>query len=163
MMKTKFAILAMTGLALVAGCNRGAANNSANAANGSTTGNASASARAAAPAAGNPVTEATLVGTWGQDNCTNSMTFAADGTATSTSATIANTRWSLDGSTIVVTAPGQPDTRMPATISDQGLHLSGGGGEGASAVLARCPAPAGAASGPAGDAEAAEEASEKSE
>jgi hypothetical protein len=91
------------------------------------------------------------------------MTFAADGTATSTSAKIENTRWKLDGSTIVITAPGQPDTRMPATISDQGLYISAGGGEGATAVLARCPAPAGAASGAATDAEAAEEASEATE
>lgn len=164
-MKTQFAIVAMTSLALVAGCNRGSTNSSANGANGSTTNNsAAAAAPAAAPAAaGAPVTQASLVGTWGQDNCSNSMTFAADGTATSTTSKLANTRWSVDGSTIVVTSPGQPDTRMPATISDQGLHLSGGGGEGATAVLARCPTPAGAASEPAAKTEATEEAEEAAE
>jgi hypothetical protein len=163
-MKTKFAIVAMTGLALVAGCNRGSTNSSANSANSSTTNNSAAPATAGAPAAaGAPVTQASLVGTWGQDNCSNTMTFAADGTATSTSATIANTRWRLDGSTIVVTAPGEPDTRMPATISDQGLQLSGGGGEGASAVLARCPTPSAEVSEPATESDATEEASEAAE
>ena len=160
-MKTKLAIVAMTGLVLVAGCNRGATNNSANgtnSANSSTTNNSAAAAPAAAPAAGGAaLTQAALVGTWGQDNCSNSMTFAADGTATSTSSKIANTRWSLDGNTIVITSPGEPDTRMPATITDQGLQISGGGG-GATAVLARCPAPAAAASEPANETEATEEA-----
>ena len=164
-MKTTYAILAMTGLALVAGCNSGSTNTSANSANAGIANNsAAAAAPAAAPAVpGVPVTRAALVGTWGQDNCSNSMTFAADGTATSTSSEMANTRWSLDGSTIVITSPGESDTRMPATISDQGLHLNGGGGEGATTVLARCPSAAGAASAPANGAEATEEASEAAE
>ena len=121
-------------LVLVAGCS-GGSDETANAANSA---GADSGASSAAPAAGSPVTQATLVGTWGQANCTNTMTFAADGSATSTSAEQENSRWSLDGSTIVITSPGQEDVRMPATISNDELHISGGGGEGQSTVLSRC-------------------------
>jgi hypothetical protein len=161
-MKIRFALVAMTGLAL-AGCNRGATNNSANAsANSTNSTNAAASSPGAAAAGGSPVTQAALVGTWGQDNCSNSMTFAADGTATSTTAQQGNNRWSLDGSTIVITSPGQPEVRMPATISGDNLQL--GNGQGQNTVLSRCPTPAGAANPPAADNQAeAEENSEKSE
>ena len=162
-MKIRFALVALTGLALV-GCNRGATNNSANASANATNGTNAAAAAPAAPAAagGSPVTQAALVGTWGEDNCKNSMTLAADGTATSTSAQQANNRWSLDGSTIVISSPGQPEVRMPATISGDNLQL--GNGQGQSTVLSRCPTPAGAANAPAADNQAeAEENSEKSE
>jgi hypothetical protein len=139
--KTGFMMIA---LVLVAGCNRGGTGNEA--------GNSSNSAAAAAggpsgEAAGAPVTQASLVGTWGQDGCTNSMTFGADGTATSTSAQQGNNRWSLDGSTIVITSPGQPDVRMPATINGDTLQLRDDNG--ASTALARC------------ETEAGEEASQK--
>jgi hypothetical protein len=69
----------------------------------------------------------------------------------------------VDGSTIVITSPGQPDTRMPATISDKGLLISGGGGEGVSALMAPCPTPAGAASEAGTETDAAEEPSEAAE
>ena len=94
------------------------------------------------------MTQEALVGTWGQANCTNTMTFAADGTATSTSAEQANSRWSLDGSTIVITSPGEADVRMPATLNNGELHINGGGGEGQSTVLTRCGAEADAATAP---------------
>jgi hypothetical protein len=156
-MKTKFAILAMTGLALVAGCNRGSTNSSANSANGSVTNNSAAAAPAAAPAAGGtPVTQASLVGTWGQDNCSNTMSFAADGKATSSGATSDNVRWALDGGNIVITAPGQPETRMGATMSGENLQLTN---QGQTMLMSKCPAPAGAAA----QAEATEEASEATE
>jgi len=156
-MNTKLAILAMTGLALAAGCNRGATNSSANK---SATGNSAAAAPGAPAGGGTPVTSASLVGTWGQDNCTNTISFGADGTATSTTAKQENNRWSLDGSTVVITSPGQPDVRMPATISERGLHLSSG--EGQTAVFARCPDAGGAAPAASekNEAEAAEEAAE---
>lgn len=103
-MNIKAALTAMAALMLVAGCG----SDSAETANGA---NAAAPANASA-AAGSPVTQAELVGTWGQGGCTNTMTFAADGTATSTSAQQANSRWSLDGSTIVIASPGEADLRM---------------------------------------------------
>jgi hypothetical protein len=130
-MNSKAAAL-MAALLLVAGCG-GGSDETANAAN-----SAGAGPAAAAPAEGAPVTQATLVGTWGQANCTNAMTFAADGTATSTSSEQGDSRWSIDGGTIVITSPGEEDVRMPATISNGELHLNGGGGEGQSTVLTRC-------------------------
>jgi hypothetical protein len=102
-----------------------------------------------------PVTREALIGTWGQSNCTNTMGFAADGTATSSSAEQADNRWSLDGSTIVITSPGEEDIRMPATLKNGELHLNGGGGEGQSTVLTRCETDEDAGSGEADD-EAAE-------
>lgn len=153
-MNNKAAMMAMAALLLAAGCDSGSTNSAegANSANGGS----------AAPAGGSPVTQAALVGTWGQDNCTNSMTFAADGTATSTSSEQGASRWSLDGSTIVISSPGEADVRMPATMSDGELHLTGGGGEGRSAVLTRCTAERGAdnAAAPGGENEAAEAAAE---
>jgi hypothetical protein len=150
-MNNKAALTAIAALVLVAACSSGS--ETANDANSSA---ANASGSSAAPAAGSPVTRETLVGTWGQANCTNTMTFDADGTATSTSAEQANNRWSLDGSTIVITSPGEADVRMPATIAGDQLLISGGGGEGQSTSLTRCE-PTGEA---AGENAAAEEAAE---
>ena len=156
-MKTNFAILAMTGLALVAGCNRGSTNTTANSANSSATNNSAAAAPAEAPAAaGTPVTQASLVGTWGQDNCSNTMSFAADGTATSSGATSDNVRWALEGADIVITAPGQPETRMGATMSGENLHLTN---QGQTMIMSKCPGTAGAAA----ETNATEEASEDTE
>jgi hypothetical protein len=155
-MNQKIALTALAALALVAGCN----SNPAETANGANS--ADGSANGSGAAAGSEVTQAALIGTWGQDNCTNTMTFAADGTATSTSAQQSNNRWSLDGSTIVIASPGEADVRMPATIVNGELHLNGGGGEGASTTLTRCPANSGAAAAtaPDGENESAEEAPE---
>ena len=79
-MNGKYALLAVTALVLVTGCNRGAGNNSAaNASATTNTANSAATVAPVAPAAGGtPVTSASLVGTWGQDGCANAMTFAAD-------------------------------------------------------------------------------------
>ncbi|HEY0014352.1 MAG TPA: hypothetical protein VGB79_16035 [Allosphingosinicella sp.] len=157
-MNHKAALTIMAALVLVSGCNGG----SEDTANGANAAGAAPAATSAAPAAGSPVTEAALVGTWGQANCTNTMTFAADGTATSSSAEQANNRWSLDGSTIVITSPGEADVRMPATLSNGALNIDGGGGEGQSTVLTRCGNEAGRATGAASDGEneAAEEPAE---
>lgn len=154
-MNTKAALTAIAALMLTAGCG----DNSAETANGA---NSAAAPANASAAAGTPVTQAELVGTWGQGGCTNTMTFAADGTATSTSAQQANNRWSLDGSTIVIASPGEADVRMPATMVDGALHINGGGGEGASMVMTRCGTEEGATGAAPADAgnEAAEEAAE---
>jgi hypothetical protein len=125
-MNNKAALSAMAALALLAACN----GDSADTAAGGNAAGAAPSSNAAA-AAGTPVTREALVGTWGQNNCTNTMSFAADGTAESSSAQQANNRWSLDGSTIVI-----------ATLVNGELHLTGGGGEGQSTVLTRCEAEA---------------------
>lgn len=153
-MNTKAALAAMAALMLTAGCGSDAAE-TANGANAAAPANASA-----ASAAGTPVTEAALVGIWGQGGCTNTMTFAADGTATSTSAEQANNRWSLDGSTIVIASPGEADVRMPATMVDGALHINGGGGEGASMVMTRCGTEGDAAAADGAGNETAEEAAE---
>ncbi|HEX8192143.1 MAG TPA: hypothetical protein VF552_04520 [Allosphingosinicella sp.] len=136
-MNNKAALSAMAALALLAACN----GDSADTAAGGNAAGAAPSSNAAA-AAGTPVTREALVGTWGQNNCTNTMSFAADGTAESSSAQQANNRWSLDGSTIVIASPGEADVRMPATLVNGELHLTGGGGEGQSTVLTRCEAEA---------------------
>lgn len=156
-MNNKPVLVATAALMLLAACGGDAAE-TANAASPDGAGSAASSASAA----GSPLTEETLIGTWGQSDCTNTMSFAADGTATSSSAEQANNRWSLDGSTIVITSPGEEDIRMPATLIDGELHLTGGGGEGASTVLARCETEEDAAAGDAtGSAdEAGEEGSE---
>jgi hypothetical protein len=153
-MNIKAALTAMAALMLVAGCG----SDSAETANGANSAAAAPANASAASAAGTPVTQDALVGTWGQGGCTNTMTFAADGTATSSSAQQANNRWSLDGSTIVIASPGEEDVRMPATMVDGALHITGGGGEGASMVMTRCGTEEGGAT-EAGN-EAAEEAAE---
>ena len=141
-MKLNFAIIGVATLALM-GCGGGASNSSANS-SAATNSAAGAPATSNAPAgAGTPATSETLVGTWGQDNCSNTMTFAADGTATSTGATSQNVRWTLENGTIVLAAAGQPETRMPATISGDSLQLGSAGGQ--STVLTRCAAATGAA------------------
>lgn len=155
-MKKITTLLAVGAFALVAACNNGATTNGT--ANGSA-GN-SAAGNTTASAAGNPVTAETLAGTWGQDNCSNTMTFNADGTASSTGATSDNVRWTLDGSTIVITAPGQPETRMPATINGDNLNLSNAQGQ--NTVMNRCGA-AGGASGGTENAAAGNEAAEEGE
>ena len=132
-MYNKAALAAKAALLLLAGCG----GDSAETANGADSVGAG-SAAPSASAAGSPVTREALIGTWGQSNCTNTMSFAADGTATSSSAEQANNRWSLDGSTIVITSPGEDEIRMPATLNNGELHISGGGGEGQSTVLTRC-------------------------
>jgi hypothetical protein len=130
-MKTKFAILAISGLALLAGCNRGATNSSV--------------PNNSAAAVGVPVTQASLVGTWGQDNCTNTISFGPDGSFSSTTAKQGDNSWSLDGGTVVMSSPGVPAVRMAGTISDQGLHLNSGAAAGQTAIFTRCATEEGAA------------------
>ena len=129
-MNNKTVLAAMGALVLTAGCNSNSAQNST-AAN-------SADANAAATA-DTPVTQAALVGTWGQNNCTNTITLRDDGTASSSSAEQANNHWTLDGSTIVITSQGEEDIRMPATLTNGELHINGGGGAGQTTVFTRCP------------------------
>ena len=129
-MDNKAALAATAAFMLLAACGGGSPE-TVNGANTADAGSAASSAESA-------LTSETLVGTWGQSDCTNTMSFAADGTATSSSAEQANNRWSLDGSTIVISSPGEDEIRMPAMLKDGELHLTGGGGEGKSTVLTRC-------------------------
>src|SRR5687768_4686254 len=131
-MHNKTVLAAQAAVLLLAGCG----GESAETANGANS--AGAGSTAPSSVAESPVTREALIGTWGQSNCTNTMGFAADGTATSSSAEQADNRWSLDGSTIVITSPGEEEIRMPATLKNGELHISGGGGEGQSTVLTRC-------------------------
>ncbi len=142
-MNNKAVLMTMAALVLVTGCNRNASNHGASNSNSSNLAEATATAPSAEAAGGSPVTQASLVGTWGEDNCTNSMTFGADGTATSTSAVQGNNRWRLDGATIVITSPGQPDVRMSAAINGDNLQI--GNGQDQMAVLTRCATGQGAA------------------
>jgi hypothetical protein len=150
----KAAMMALAALVLVAGCNSGSTE--------SAEGNGGNGAASAAPVEGTAVTRETLIGAWGQNNCTNLMTFAADGTTTSTSSQQGASRWSIESGTIVITSPGGEDIRMPATIANGELHLNGGGGEGQTTTLSRCPDAAGGnnAAAAEGGNEAAEEADE---
>ena len=162
MMKTKFAILAMTGLALV-GCNRAATNNSAAAGNNSSTANASApAAPAAAPGAtgaGAPVDQAFLVGHWSPaPDCTQTMSFNADGTAEATGER-EEARWTLEGGAVMAGPVGKPPVRTPVSRSGDKLVLAGPQGQ--SLTLSRCQSAA--ADAPATGADATNEAAEAEE
>jgi hypothetical protein len=139
-MKINSAIIAMTGLALVAGCNRGATNASANA---STTNNSAAAAPAAAPAgAGAPVDRTFLVGSWGNGgDCSRTLSFNADGTVTNSSDPEV-ARWTLEGETLTVTPPNQPPQPGKAVRGGDNLMLTSPDGQ--AATLTRCAAPAAA-------------------
>ncbi len=160
-MKIKFAIIAMTGLTLMAGCNRGATNNSAsaNATNNSATANAAAPAApgATAAGAGSPVDQAFLVGHWAQgSDCSSTMSFNADGTAEATGET-EQARWRLEGGAVIAGPVGKPDVRTPVSRNGDKLVLTGPQGQ--TMTLSRCPSAATGA--PASDAEATNEAEEE--
>jgi len=157
-MHAKYALLAVTALALVTGCNRGAGNNSA--ANQSATGNSANAAAPVAPtaAAGGAMDRAFLVGHWGMaGNCSRTVSFNADGTGAATGET--GGTWTLEGNTIVLTDEDPQPERM--TVARVGDNLSiTGGPEGQSMTMTRCAtatvAPAGADAPEAADAEGAE-------
>ena len=154
-MKTKLAILAMTGLALV-GCNRGAANNSAAAGNNSSTANAAAPA---ATGAGAPVDQAFLVGHWSPaPDCSETMSFNADGTAETTGER-EEARWKLEGGVVVAGPVGKAPVRTPVSRSGDKLVLAGPQGQ--SLELTRCQSAA--ADAPAVGADETNEAAEAEE
>lgn len=139
-MQIKTALFAMTALALVSGCSRGAQNNSA-AANAPAPAiepvnePEAAAAGNEAATAGGAVDRAFLVGRWGVDgDCSQVMEFAEDGTATPP----AGSRWTMAGDQVTVTNPGgAPDTKTVARTGDDAMTVSGGG---ASLNMTRCPA-----------------------
>ena len=125
-MQAKTALLAMTAIALLAGCNRGAANNSAKATN-STNATAAAPAAPAAPAptataaAGQPVDAAFLTAnSWAPAGmCEDALTFNADGTIAAGDDT---GNWQLAGSNLTLTKEGEtPETW---TVSRNGNNLT---------------------------------------
>ncbi len=161
-MKIHFALVAMTGLALM-GCNRGATNNSAGAGNNSTTANAAAPAAPAATGAGAgaPVDQAFLVGHWGQgSDCSATMSFNADGTAEATGET-EEARWTLEGGAVMAGPVGKPPVRTPVSRSGDNLVLTGPQGQ--KLTLTRCPSAATGAPAAGGEATNEAEAEEKSE
>jgi hypothetical protein len=145
-MRFKTVLFTMTALAMVSGCSRGAnqannsaANASANAANAASAnataapaaGNAADSA--AAPASTGPVDQAFLVGRWGMSgDCSQAMEFKADGTATPPE----GSTYTISGSTVTMTSPGQPpDPKTVTRTGDDAMTVSGGG---ASMNMTRC-------------------------
>jgi hypothetical protein len=145
-MRFKTVLFTMTALAMVSGCSRGAnqANNSAanatasaaNAANANAT-EAPAAGNAAGAAAGGastgPVDQAFLVGRWGVGgDCSQVMEFKADGTAGPPE----GSTYTVSGSTVTVTSPGQaPDPKTVTRTGDDAMTVSGGG---ASMNMTRC-------------------------
>ncbi len=151
MINGKSALLALTALVLVAGCNRGATNNAS--ANNSTTANTAAAAPAApAAAAGGTLDQAFLVGHWGAaGDCSRTLSFAADGTAMSTGEADP-ARFTVEGGNIVITPTGQPAQPQPAMRSGDKLVLTGPQGQ--QLTMTRCPAAAATAPAEAGADEA---------
>lgn len=139
-MKIKTALFAMTALALVSGCSKGAQNNTATA-NAPAPVEESVNAPAAAPAnetaapAAGTVDRAFLVGRWGVDgDCSQVMEFAEDGTANPPP----GSRWTMAGDQVTVTNPGEaPDTKTVARTGDDSMSVTGGG---ATLNMTRCPA-----------------------
>ena len=148
-MHVRSALLAVTALALVTGCNRGASNNSAGA-NSSTTANSAAPVTPGGPGAGAPggggaVDQASLIGHWGMaGDCSQTVSFNADGTATATGEEDP-VRWTLEGNTIVTTEGNDPPERASIARNGEGLTVTPQ--TGATMQLTRCaaPAPAGGA------------------
>lgn len=143
-MNAKPILLAMTAVALLAGCNRGSANNSAKAAN---TSNATAAAPVApapvAPAAPaqpaaatEPVDESFLTANpWAPAGmCANARTFHPDGTVT---AGEDGGNWELEGATLTLSQEGTDVTEVwTVARSGSDLVLSGP----ANMTVSPCPA-----------------------
>ena len=156
-MTSKAALLALTAVVLVAGCNRGSTANKSTS-NTTTTTNTAAAAPAA-PAAGGTVDRAFVVGHWGSNgDCSRTVSFNADGTGSATGEENAG-GWSLEGNNLVLTAPGDPTQRVPVSRSGDNLVMSGPQGQ--QATMTRCAsagvAPAGSASESAAGNDAADE------
>jgi hypothetical protein len=159
-MKIQFALVAMTGLALV-GCNRGATNNSAAAGNNSATANAAAPAAPAAAGTGAPVDQAFLVGHWSPAaDCSQTMSFNADGTASATGER-EEARWKLEGGAVMAGPVGKPQVRTPVSRNGDKLILAGPQGQ--SLELTRCQSAATDAPGAGDETNEAAEAEETSE
>lgn len=142
-MHAKTALLAMTAIALLAGCNRGAANNSAKA--GNTINTAAAAPAAPAPvapapaapaAAGQPVDAAFLTANaWAPAGmCEDALTFNSDGTIEAGNDTGA---WALAGSTLTLTKEGEPAETWTVSRSGENLTMAMGAN---TMTVGACPA-----------------------
>ena len=142
-MHAKTALLAMTAIALLAGCNRGAANNSAKA--GNTTNTAAAAPVAPAPAApaptataaaGQPVDAAFLTAnSWAPPGqCAEALTFNSDGTIEAGNDT---GNWALAGSTLTLTKEGETAETWNVSRSGQDLTMAMGA---STMTVSACPA-----------------------
>jgi hypothetical protein len=162
MIRHSGAIIAAASIIFVAGCNRGAANNSANKAAPTNTANAAAPAPApaapAAPAAGAPVDAAFLTAQpWGPNGmCAEATKFNADGTLTDNDGP---GTWTLQGNTLTVTQRGRP---QPATVSRNGSNLvaANPANPAESMTLSPCPAGSGGSGGAAAGETEGEEGAE---
>lgn len=146
MIKQTGAILAAASIIFVAGCNRGATNNSANKAAPTNSANsaAAAPAPAATPAAGGaPVDVAFLTAhPWGPSGeCSEATTFNADGTLVDKDGP---GTWTLQGNTLTVTQKGKP---QPATVTRSGDNMiaANPANPAQSMTVMPCPATAGGA------------------
>ena len=143
MSKTKMVLLGVTAIMLVSGCNRGAANNSANKAATTNTVAAAPAPAAPAPAAaptGAPVDAAFLTANpWAPAGaCAQAMTFNADGTASSEGE---DGTWSMTGNSLTMTKEGGQSQTLTASRSGNDLVLTK---DGQSITASACPAGSGA-------------------
>lgn len=135
-MKGKTALLAVTAIALVAGCNRGATNNAA--ANSSAANTAAPAAPAPAAGGGGAVDQAFLLGHWGRGgDCSETISFNANGTAAFTGEDDA-LRWTLSGDALTIIENNDPPETGRAARSGDMLVLTSP--EGDTMQLSRCPA-----------------------
>jgi hypothetical protein len=124
MIKHSAAILAAASIIFVAGCNRGATNNSANKAAPSNSANSAAAAPAPAAtpaAAGGAAVDAAFLTAhpWAPaGKCAEATTFNADGTVEDKKDGPGT--WTLQGNTLTVTQKGQP---QPANVTRSGDNL----------------------------------------
>lgn len=134
-MITRTTIIAVTTIALCAGCSRGAATN-----------NAAAPAKATASASSEPVPSATAAGSidaalltsrpWATDEaCRDIVRFNPDGTMTLDDQKA--WRWSLTGDVLTLTGEGGPDE--PNTVSRNGPHFDMTSPGGARMTMYACP------------------------
>lgn len=140
-MHAKTALLAMTAIALLAGCNRGAANNSAKAGNTANTAAAApmapaAPAPAATAAAGQPVDAAFLTAnSWAPAGmCAEALTFNSDGTIEAGNDT---GNWALAGSALTLTKEGETPETWTVSRSGDNLTMAMGGN---TMTVGACPA-----------------------
>jgi hypothetical protein len=157
MIKQSAAMLAAASIVFVAGCNRGATNNSANKAAPSNSANsaAAAPAPAATPAAaggGAPVDAAFLTAhPWAPaGRCAEATTFNADGTVEDEKDGPGT--WTLQGNTLTVTQKGRP---QPANVTRSGENLIAANPANPAQTMTITPCPA-TADGAADEAEGAE-------
>ena len=134
----------------LAGCNRSASQNNAVSAPANNSAAADAPMPNAVVPAGEPVDAAFVTRSWGMGSCDRTMTFHADGTATnSEDADIAH--WSVTGTTLTITPPG--DAPHPSPVTRQGDKLIMGDGPQLMTFIPCPDAPAGHASSKATDKE----------